>query len=181
MENLSLEKGRVSFWLPLWFLLIFLSFKELGETGIFKVRGKKEKFNFESNLLNIYWELTPSVAIQFSIHINLPLLFHCLEFCFVSEMSPKFLFLNNRLMAYQLALLRVSIPFSGFIKEIFTQDFLRNSCHDMSTSPKLLCHQACPTLIGSHSPTNITSLSTSSLPQKPCKYLTFVLFVQTCY
>jgi len=43
----------------------------------------------------------------------------------VSEMSPKLFFLNNRLRAYQVTLLRVSIPFLEILKEIFTWYFLK--------------------------------------------------------
>lgn len=68
--------------------------------------------------------LTPSVAIQLSIHTYLPLLLDCLVSLLqktlaqedevadnlVSEMSPKLFFLNNRLRAYQVTLLKSKYP-----------------------------------------------------------------------
>lgn len=88
-------------------------------------------------------------------HIILTLLLLCLTLLLQKSLSqedevgnnfvcfrnvPQVLFPN--ISTTQLALIRISIPFSGLFKEIFTQDSLRKRCLAMSTIPKLSCHQA---------------------------------------
>lgn len=147
LGNLSLEEASVFF--DYYYDLCLLSFLLRSWIKLrFLKLGKRKILIFRATLQIIHWEIKPSLAIQLTV--TLTWLYYSSVQCYycrkvlpkkmklqiillVSEMFPRSMFPNTNTTQLtqiffsntnttRLALIRISIPFSGLIKDIFTQD-----------------------------------------------------------